>query len=331
MKLTLVFIALFLFSVASAQVPSYVPTTGLVGWWPFTGNANDESGDGNNGVPMNGISLTTNRHGQADQAYSFDGVDDYISIADSPMLRLMNTDFTFNAWVLPNSSSAYGHIWYKGRSAGNDSVKYMFARQTNQFAFHINGPGLANGAWALSSAAPIPAWQMCTIVRAGDTIRFFSDQNLLGNVLMTTPVNDTPGLDARIGGAEPDGQGGLIGVGWWQGKIDDIGLWNRALTLDEIAALYYGLQTSIAEGPDRTWLSLAPNPAHDHVTIAAAASIKGPFSISVQDGYGRELIRVMRSLGSGTWECPISEFAPGAYVVRLSYENGNALGRFIKY
>jgi hypothetical protein len=33
-----------------AQVPSYVPTNGLVGWWPFNGNANDESGNGNNGT-----------------------------------------------------------------------------------------------------------------------------------------------------------------------------------------------------------------------------------------------------------------------------------------
>ena len=36
---------------AFTQIPSYVPTNGLVGWWPFNGNANDESGNGNNGIP----------------------------------------------------------------------------------------------------------------------------------------------------------------------------------------------------------------------------------------------------------------------------------------
>jgi hypothetical protein len=40
------------------NVPSYVPTNGLVGWWPFNGNANDESGNGNNGT-VNGATLTT--------------------------------------------------------------------------------------------------------------------------------------------------------------------------------------------------------------------------------------------------------------------------------
>ncbi|NBU91173.1 MAG: LamG domain-containing protein, partial [Flavobacteriia bacterium] len=33
-----------------SQAPSYVPANGLIGWWPFNGNANDESGNGNNGT-----------------------------------------------------------------------------------------------------------------------------------------------------------------------------------------------------------------------------------------------------------------------------------------
>ena len=47
---------------ANAQIPSYVPTDGLVGWWPFNGNANDESGNGNDGV-VNGAILANDRNG----------------------------------------------------------------------------------------------------------------------------------------------------------------------------------------------------------------------------------------------------------------------------
>jgi hypothetical protein len=50
---------------------------GLVGWWKFDGDATDSSGNGNNGT-VNGVTLTNDRHGQANGAYSFDGVDDYI-------------------------------------------------------------------------------------------------------------------------------------------------------------------------------------------------------------------------------------------------------------
>ncbi|TAF12105.1 MAG: hypothetical protein EAZ75_03925, partial [Flavobacteriia bacterium] len=53
-----------------AQVPSYVPSNGLVAYWPFSGNANDQSGNGNNGT-VNGATLTTDRFGNSNSAYNF--------------------------------------------------------------------------------------------------------------------------------------------------------------------------------------------------------------------------------------------------------------------
>ena len=61
------------------QVPNYVPTNGLVGYWPFNGNANDQTPNGNNGT-VNGATLTTDRFGNANSAYNFDGINDYIQI-----------------------------------------------------------------------------------------------------------------------------------------------------------------------------------------------------------------------------------------------------------
>ena len=53
--------------------------SGLVAWYPFDGNASDMSGNENHGT-VNGATLGTDRHGFAGKAYSFDGVDDWISI-----------------------------------------------------------------------------------------------------------------------------------------------------------------------------------------------------------------------------------------------------------
>lgn len=62
-KLLSTAITIFGFATLSiAQVPSYVSTNGLVGWWPFTGNANDQSVNSNNGV-LSGPTLTTDRFG----------------------------------------------------------------------------------------------------------------------------------------------------------------------------------------------------------------------------------------------------------------------------
>jgi len=59
------------------SLPSYIPENGLVGWWPFNGNANDESGNGNHGT-VNGATLTSDRFQKINSAYAFDGIDDFI-------------------------------------------------------------------------------------------------------------------------------------------------------------------------------------------------------------------------------------------------------------
>ncbi len=70
MKQLLLLPLLFITVISFGQVPNYVPTNGLVGYWPFNGNANDESGNGNNGT-NNGATLTADRFGNANSAYGF--------------------------------------------------------------------------------------------------------------------------------------------------------------------------------------------------------------------------------------------------------------------
>jgi hypothetical protein len=52
-----------------AQVPSYVPTKGLVGYWPFNGNANDESGNGNLGMLLPGVSYSNDRYNEENKSF----------------------------------------------------------------------------------------------------------------------------------------------------------------------------------------------------------------------------------------------------------------------
>ena len=62
--------------------------TGLVAWYPFDGNASDMSGNGNHGT-VNGATLSTDRHGQTNKAYQFDGVDDFIIITANSSLNIV--------------------------------------------------------------------------------------------------------------------------------------------------------------------------------------------------------------------------------------------------
>jgi hypothetical protein len=70
---------------------------GLVGYWPFCGNANDASGNGNNGT-VNGPTLTADRFGAANNAYSFDGVNDVVFINSTTGLS-SNSGISLGSWI----------------------------------------------------------------------------------------------------------------------------------------------------------------------------------------------------------------------------------------
>ena len=97
--LMILFIFCFTSKLYSQSVPSYVPTNGLVGWWGFNGNAQDGSGNGNHGT-VNGATLTTDRLGNLNKAYFFDGIDDFIEILFHSSLNSSNG--SISAWIKSN-------------------------------------------------------------------------------------------------------------------------------------------------------------------------------------------------------------------------------------
>lgn len=111
MRHLLALLSIFTFLTSStlhAQPPSYVPTNGLVGWWPFNGNANDESGNGNNGT-VNGATLTQDRIGTNSSAYNFDG-GDWIQINYSPNFEFGAGSFTLSSWSKKDGGNNFQHI-----------------------------------------------------------------------------------------------------------------------------------------------------------------------------------------------------------------------------
>jgi hypothetical protein len=102
----------------------------------FNSNANDESGNGNDGT-VNGATLTTDRFGNANSAYDFDGVNDFIVVNDAPELRVTNTDFTMSAWINIISYGTQYAIFSKRSSAsGANGYVYLVASST------ANPPGM---------------------------------------------------------------------------------------------------------------------------------------------------------------------------------------------
>ncbi|MCH2379663.1 MAG: hypothetical protein MK236_09615, partial [Pedosphaera sp.] len=96
------------------EPPKYDLKKGLVAYYPFNGNAKDESGNGNDGE-VKGATLAKDRHGEDEKTYSFDGQDDYILVPDSDSLDFGTgvDGWTISCWVNhrgPNRTKRLGGL-----------------------------------------------------------------------------------------------------------------------------------------------------------------------------------------------------------------------------
>jgi hypothetical protein len=212
---------------AAAQVPSYVSTDGLVGWWPFNGNANDESGNGNDGV-VNGATLTEDRFGNVDKAYSFDGSNN-ISVSSFPV----------------NTQSISLTGFYKNTNYNSPGERIIEHNLGGSGSFSIavlgtNHPGgtvfeacfaLNNGSCETSTfVSPLnQTIHFAAIYSEGTTKIYINSIEIFSNTNLPPLQSSANGI--YIGGHSMWG---------FQGVLDDIGIWNRALTEQEIQNLYTG-------------------------------------------------------------------------------------------
>lgn len=235
MKKSITAICVLLAMFVSAQTPSYIPINGLVGYWPFTGNANDASGNGNNGT-VQGAQLTTDRFGDVNKAYSFNG-NDTITVVNPVLLPTGNSSFTISVWFNSTSWLYRGTVigWGLGSGAGSEA---------NYIRTDENG-GLLHYFWLndlfASTSNLSGSWHHTLVTFNGSQRVIYIDGLLVSSdVSGAVNVSTTP---ISIGAQQSD-PGGFCGSCGFNGKIDDIGIWNRALTPQEISSIYNGIDTA---------------------------------------------------------------------------------------
>ncbi len=222
---------------------SVTPTslsTGLVAYYPFTGNANDSSGNGNNGTVF-GATLIADRFGKANSAYSFNGTSNYISTANSNSLSITG-DITMVAWVYDFGASNHYHTILNKRINSNWSydLDYSFYYGPGGSPTEVNkifsgrrlNTTVVSDYQFSNDTISFNQWQ-CVIVTIQNNITTFylngknAGYNINGNTFTNPMVDQAVGL--TIGSANP-GE-------WMSGIIDDIRIYNRALTQSEISYL----------------------------------------------------------------------------------------------
>ena len=241
-------------------VPSYIPTSGLVGWWPFNGNANDESVNGNNGI-VNGSILASDRFGNSNKAYSFDGISNYIEVPSSPSL-CVSIAYSISAWAYISSynsggfpyqpaivSKINGGDWYGGyevRASSDATGVPKFLGTSGNIGGNNVAPAVPNN--------NINQWYNIIATYDGSIIKCFINGICMDstNVSGSLQTSTIPLRFGRRGG-------GPSFDCWLTGFIDDIGIWNRALTQAEITAVYNGCSATLTTQPINQSINISNN------------------------------------------------------------------------
>ncbi|MBL7932592.1 MAG: gliding motility-associated C-terminal domain-containing protein [Bacteroidia bacterium] len=255
MKKSLPFVFLLLVVLMKAQIPAYVPTVGLIGYWPFNGNANDQSICGHNGT-VNNATLTTDRFNTPNSAYEFNGLSSNIKVSNTPTLSGMN-DLTTSAWIqfyTLSSPANNNEISYIGKwaqhscgSLGAGSDTYLMHIKTgvpHMVTNNNNVIGISPPVTAFTSS-DINQWKhMVGVSSATAGIRFYINGVLVATMASAANTICTSSNDLYFGADYIVSSSSL----WrhFPGKIDDIGIWNRALTPCEVNSLYTGSTTAIS-------------------------------------------------------------------------------------
>ena len=346
--LTYVFVLTFL-NAFSQTIPSYVPTNGLMAYYPFNGNANDESGNGNNGIVSNAV-LAVDRYGNNNNCYNFD----FSNLSWSSSLNkeiYVPYNNTFNSSSLTVSLWVYPRSFYFPNIPGDDKVSALMRRyeygysnpngQTwvvdlsdNTLSCSILGSSTTNNqsSMTVSSGITLNQWHHIVFSYDSSFMKLYLDGVLVSQDATTVAINTIGNSGISIGDSRQAN-------GYWyesDAKIDDIGIWNRALTQEEITNLYYSdttcqslvINTGVLSFNPITYnntVTIYPNPANTEITIDCGnlANVAG-WNIKISNMLGQEVFSApmntqQYTIQLNTWT------GAGLYFVKIYDSLGNVV------
>jgi hypothetical protein len=212
-------------------------TNGLIAYYTFNGNANDLSGNNYNGT-VYGATLTTDHFGNTDSAYLFDGFDDCIIVP--------NTDGAFNlyewtisAWCQPLTSLSVGTsgpvIWKTSYNDFNYDTFGLTWMPENEWLLKLERASNDEDVHIYSSSYAPGSWHMVTGTYDGQNISIYVDGELDDTRYVGEIIAYTGPAPLMIGSNLNTDH---TGRGVFNGPLDEVYIYNRALSEDEVYDLY---------------------------------------------------------------------------------------------
>ena len=292
-----------------AADPPPASSVGLVSWWRAENNALDSAGN-NHGSPLNGASYAAGRVGQA---FNFDGVNDYVHVFDDPSLEF-TSQLTIAAWIRPDDVSGYRDILTKwGGVAAYELIVgpggvlqgYLSNNGTNYDSLFSPAGALNAGAWA----------HVATTFSAGQWKLYINGVEVAAKTSSITSIFAAGNDNVAIGRSSGGG-----GAEYFRGLIDEVGLYNRGLSPDQIQTVYQSGHGALGNQPPV--LALIGNQSvNEGELLSFTASATDPnappqtltFSLDVGAPAGASIDPVT---GLFSWT-PTEAHGPGSYQMTL--------------
>jgi hypothetical protein len=321
----LLLIQILLFSIFSI---GQIPTDGMLFHYQFNGNANDDSPYEHHAM-VDGASLVTDRYGNAESAYYFDGVDDIIALPNVDALK-PDLQVTFSLWVKPLSHEILSNKYIDTDMAFNNYGGYWISlspANDGRIVISYGGvDGVANPtnrrSYFSDNSVNIDEWNhIVCVVRAHDDMSIYINCRDVENGTYTGTGATAVGHSSSGGyiGSESGNTGHPADV-FFNGTLDDFIFWDRALTEKEISDLctHYDTYTSIDE-TEMAELSIYPNPANEITSIEFSSKTKTEGTITIYNMLGEvvETNNIQVIEGNNIQEISVGDYETGSYIIQI--------------
>ncbi|MBI5848814.1 MAG: hypothetical protein HZB31_12880 [Nitrospirae bacterium] len=209
------------------------PADNMIAWWKGDNNALDMIGT-QHGTLMNS---DTYAPGMVGQAFSFDGVDDYVDLPDG--FANFTSGFTIGLWAKPTASGYWARFVDLGNGTANNNILFMRRSTSNDLAFEVyDGSGNHDMVYAENAITNNEWHYYAATMDAAGQVKLYKDGLPLTIVVDTTYDATTivPTSVTRVNNYI--GKSNWGADAYYTGSMDEIAIFNRALDASEIAAIY---------------------------------------------------------------------------------------------
>ena len=296
--------------IVSAQPPAYVPTSGLLAWWGMT-DATDASSSANTLTAFN-LTPTSDRFGNSNSAYSFNGTSSYLTRTSFGHTFTQTGSFSVSIWIKKTNNNV-GVAIMSGNTTSSNFIWLVQSDATKA----IFGTNKQQSAWFWTNATTnfvLNQWEHYVGVYSGNTMTFYRNGVLQG----TTTNTHTNVAQAVL----PFWIGRGVSGDYFTGSLDDIGIWNRALTPNEVAILFQSPLGSNDFSASKAFVF--PNPATSMLQLEVDAQNIGK-AYQIIDELGRTVCTQV--IAATTSEISIATLKTGMYFLKI---DGGTPEKFIK-